>query len=319
MSVHVVANESEVGGCEECGGRLEHGTSEIACTDCGLVQGDADVLDYRPTRAYTSDESLGLEAVTEGMHDRGIGGSVGRYRDARGNVLSSKKRKQLYRLRRLHGQARFESKAKKNLALGLTETGRLCTALGLSRPLCEQAQHLFRSTQSAGLLVGRSIEAMAAGAVWATIRLNGLPRQLTEVEQVAATFSVSVSHAYSVLNQELGLPTPPPDPRDHVAPIAGEIGLSPEDRARAAEYCERAVLAELHVGRRPRGFAAACIDIVRGDGRSTGDELTLADLADVAGSTPVTVRRQRQLILENGIDVSRPVAASASVETVPEQ
>jgi len=150
-----------------------------AVRDCGLI---VEGVSTRPERSrifQDDDESKrrtgGPRTVTR--HDRGLSTTIGRKRDARG-TRSRQKRRQLARLRREHDRARFRSKRERNLAHGLGGIDRLTAQLGLSKSVQEQASSLFRTAQDANLLIGRSIESIAAGCVYATCRINDVPRTL---------------------------------------------------------------------------------------------------------------------------------------------
>lgn len=72
-----------------------------------------------PERRFDDDENDPERTgapIMPTRHDRGISTEIGRKTDARGNDLSSKKRKQLGRLRREHSHGRWRTKAERNLA-----------------------------------------------------------------------------------------------------------------------------------------------------------------------------------------------------------
>ncbi|WP_206425025.1 transcription initiation factor IIB family protein [Halosimplex salinum] len=114
------------------------------------------------TRTYDKDETNRERTgapLTEARHDRGLSTKIGYKADGKGNRLSSRKRRQLGRLRREHTRAKWQSKAERNLAHGCTEIARLVGALDLDRDHREQASALFRSAQSADLLPGPVVSA----------------------------------------------------------------------------------------------------------------------------------------------------------------
>ncbi|GGL65385.1 hypothetical protein GCM10009039_24060 [Halocalculus aciditolerans] len=85
--------------------------------------------------------------------------------------------------------------------------------LELAKTHREQAPRLFRSAQNEDLLVGRSIEAMAAAGVYAACRCTGHPFPQGAVVDAARAERSRVMNAYSVPNEELGLPAKPMRPR----------------------------------------------------------------------------------------------------------
>ncbi len=123
-----------------------------------------------------------------------------RLADGNGNQLAGSKHSRLSRMRREHSRGRFDSKAERNLAHGLGEVRRIASALGLSKSIRNQACQHFRSAQNEDLLRGRSIEAIAAGSVYATCRCNGLGRTIEEIAALARVKQQRVMNAYKVLN-----------------------------------------------------------------------------------------------------------------------
>jgi len=173
--------------CPECGGSLNTDGGEIACRDCAIVI-ESCRLDRRGPRLFSEDDTSKARTgapLTEARHDRGLSTEIGYRTDANGNTLPAKKQRQLNRLRREHSRARWRSKAERNLATGLSEVARITADLELADSLQQQASSLFRTAQENDLLVGRSVESIAAASVYATCRLNEATRTLNEVAAVA--------------------------------------------------------------------------------------------------------------------------------------
>ena len=162
--------------CPECSSRLTTDRGETSCTECGLIVEEY-WIDHGP--AHFSDDLDGRKRteppVTPTRHDRGISTEIGRKRDANGNSLPGKKRRQLGRLRVQHSRARWTTKAERNLAAGLTEVRRVASALDLPYAIRDRACRLFRSAQDENLLPGRSVEAFATASVYAACRCRRVP------------------------------------------------------------------------------------------------------------------------------------------------
>jgi len=282
--------------CAECGGQVRTNSIETACEDCGLIV-DEQRIDHGPDWQHSTDHSESQKRVgpprTVARHDNGLSTEIGRWRDGNGNQLAGSKRSRLSRMRREHSRGRFGSKADRNLAYGLGEVRRIASALGLSASIRNQACQLFRSAQNEDLLRGRSIEAIAAGSVYATCRCNGLGRTIEEIAELARVNQQRVMNAYKVLNQELGLPTQPIRPSGFVPRLASELGVSDQLRHRAQRLAEHSETVDETVGVRPSGFAAACLYKT---GQEYGQPLTQRAAADAANVTPTTVRAHRDTI-----------------------
>jgi len=281
-------------GCPDCGGRVRTNSIETVCEDCGLVLHE-EPIDHGPEWRSFEDDRTNPERtgapLTPTRHDRGISTEIGRKTDGKGNDLSGSKRRQLGRFRREHSRARFRSKSERNLAHGLSEVSRIVSALDMSDVIDDQACDLFRSAQSEDLFHGRSIEAMAAGSVYAACRCNRLPWTLEEVSAVSRVNKERVENAYRALNRELGLPTVPPSPQQYVPRLASELGISQEVRQEAERLAKKAENHRLANGRNPIGVAAGCLyeAIQRGD-----ESVTQCELGECADVSPNTVRDRWQ-------------------------
>jgi transcription initiation factor TFIIB len=276
--------------CPECDGQIAADAGERHCTDCGLIVDEYRVdhsATKRPAPESDDDPSHVGAPRTRTMHDGGLTTEIGRHRDGAGHTLDGAKRRRLGRLRTQQRRARHGSKREQNLETGLREVSRVVGALGLTDALDEQAAVIFRRAQDEDLLLGRSIEGVAAASVHAACRCAGLPRTIDEVEAVARVKADRVRNAYRVLNDELGLPTVPQTPRDFVPKFASALGVGARLRKRALDLADLAVETGVANGRQPSGIAAACLYQAT---RERGHTRTQADLAEVADVTPVTLR-----------------------------
>lgn len=288
--------------CPECEGRLQTESGETACTDCGLVI-EACRIDPGPEWREFNDGGESRERTgaprTHARHDRGLSTDIGRNTDGKGRALSRRKRRQLSRLRREHGRARYESRQERNQAYAFTEIRRLISGLGLGNSLRDQACALFDQAQEARLLQGRSLEGFAAGSVYAVCRCNRRPETIATVAEHARCEKREIQNAYSVLNRELGLPTPPPRPAAFVPKLVSELGLSEEIRRQARAFATEGTEAGLVSGRNPAGYAAACIAVAAD---RTGETVAQNALAEAADVCPVTVRKGEEKVAEGAID-----------------
>ncbi|AQL42123.1 transcription initiation factor IIB [Halorientalis sp. IM1011] len=282
--------------CPECPGTLVTDGGETRCESCGLVI-EAARLDRRGPRVFDETDSNRKRTgspLTNARHDRGLSTCIGQRQDGKGNDLSSQKRRQLARLRREHTRAKWRSKAERNLGHGCTEIARMVSALGFDRGLREQAATLFRTAQDADLLRGRSIEAIAAGCVYAACRCSEHPCTVAEVTTVARVAEDRIRNAYLVLNRELDLPVPPQEPVEFIPKLASAVDAAPAVERTARELATQAVETGLASGRNPAGFAAACIEVAAAE---HGTEVLQFELAAAADVCPVTVRTQRDALL----------------------
>lgn len=301
--------------CPDCDGRVVADGGERHCTDCGLIV-DEYQIDHGATKRQAPDADDDPRHIgsprTRTMHDGGLTTTIGRYRDGTGKTLDGKTRRRLRRLRTQQRRARHGSKRERNLELGLQEVSRMIGALDLTDSLEEQAATMFRRAQDDDLLVGRSVEEMAAASVHAACRCAGLPRSIAEVGAVARVASARVRSAYKVLNEELGLPAVPPTPREFVLKYASALDVDGRVRKRALDLADHAVETGVANGRRPSGIAAACLYHAA---REHGQTRRQVDVAETAGVSSVTLRA-RWKELREGLRTSTD---GSSTDTVGEQ
>ncbi len=176
---------------------------------------------------------------------------------------------------------------------GLKEVRAVAAALETSESLTEQSAALFRRAAENGLLVGQSLEAMAAACIHAVARDRQQPFPTKQVASVSTVDCSSIRTAYNKLIQEFGLQLTPPMPMWFLPRFASDAGLSQEVRRQARELAELAVEDGSHVGQSPTGVAAAAL---YGAAKQQDESVTQEELADAACVSVVTLSRQWQTI-----------------------
>jgi transcription initiation factor TFIIB len=285
-------------GCPECDGRVTTNTRETVCDGCRLVLADQPI-DHGPEwRQFEGDDEPDRSRVGQPLsptqHDHGLATEIGTHVDGRGRRLHGAARRWGYRLRREQTRTTRGQSSDRNRMHGNFEIGRLCSGLELDVSLRQQACALFASAQNAGLLRGRSVEAIAAACVYAVCRLDGRPVTQEDVERFAHDSGVSVSWAYRTLNTEPGLPIPPRSAQSFVARVLDD--LDPDDsvetnviRRVATGLVGRHEREGLSNGRNPRGIAAAALYHALAEAWPAA-QVTQKALATDAGVTEVTLR-----------------------------
>ncbi|QRV17431.1 transcription initiation factor IIB family protein (plasmid) [Haloterrigena salifodinae] len=284
-------------GCPDCGGSVRTTGRETVCEDCGLILEDTHLdrgPDWGRHDAQGSEKRTGAP-LTPTRHDRGLSTEIGYKQDGHGNALSSTKRRQLNRLRREQSRAQWQSKAERNLAYGLGEIRRIVASLGLAESIRDQACSLFRTAQSEQLCRGRSLEAVAAASVYATTRCNGLGRARSEVAACARCDQQRLTNAYTAMNVELELPTQPIAATDRIPRLATALEVPNHVRRRALDLAQTARERGLTIGCRPSGVAAGCLYLAA---QRVGLCLSQQRIADIAGTSPNTLRNRRDELLE---------------------
>lgn len=301
-NVRESASKMDSSSCPECGGQIIHDEShgETVCKDCGLVVDD-EALDRGPEwRAFFAkekDEKSRVGApMTPLIHDKGLSTNISwQNKDAYGRTISSRKRRQIQRLRTWNRRFRTKDAHDRNLKHAFGEITRMGSALGFAEPIQETAGVLYRRAVEENLLPGRSIEAMATASLYGAARQQGSPRTLVEFATVSRVDELQIQRAYRYLSKELNLGIPPADPVSYVRQFISELRVSDEAERMARELLDVAEDQNVYSGKSPAGLAAAAVYAAT---HLTNEGLTQAAVSDVAHVSHVTIRDRYQELLD---------------------
>jgi transcription initiation factor TFIIB len=283
--------------CPECSGKnLIHDsdTGETICGDCGLVLYEQ-MLDKGPEwRAFTQQEKASRSRVgmptSYSIHDKGLSTTISQIdRDAFGRKLPQSTRLQMWRLRKWQIRSRVHSSTDRNLAQAMSELERLASKVNISPPIREKAALVYRKALDKGLVRGRSINAIAAAALYAACRKSGSPKALREIAEASLVDKKDVARCYRLLLQELEFHMPVSDPLTYVSKIAEKNGVSGKTQGAAITILRNARQKRFSAGKDPMGMAAAALYIAC---LQNGEKITQKDIAEAAGVTEVTVRNR---------------------------
>jgi transcription initiation factor TFIIB len=284
----------------------DYDRAELVCSGCGLVVHDR-IMDIGPEwRAFDQEQrdKRGRTGapMTLTIHDKGLSTMIDwRDRDAHGKDLTPKRRAQIYRLRKWQRRIRVSDATERNLAFALSEIDRMSSHLALPRNIREAASLVYRKAVEERLIRGRSIEGVAAAALYAACRESKIPRTLDEIAEVSRVSKKEIGRSYRFIARELMIHLRPTSPIDYVPRFGSDLGLSGEAQSKAIELLKEAQKKGLTSGRGPTGVAAAAVYIAS---VLTGERRTQRDVADVARVTEVTVRnRYKELCDKLGLDV----------------
>ncbi len=284
--------------CPECGGsslfwNKERG--EIICNNCGLVVEDKMVDFGQEWREFDSDSAEMKRRtgapMTYTQYDQGLGTEVGRKADLY-NLKKTTKNK-FFRLRKW--QYRISTAIERNLKLALGELKRVSSYLKLPKSVEEEAARIYTMAVQRGLVRGRSMESVVAGALYAACRRHEMPRTLDEISGASGIEKKEVGRTYRFITRELGINVLPSNPIDYVPRFSSSLRLSPKTQSKAVEIIEMAQKSELTSGRGPTGIAAAGLYVAS---LINGEKRTQREVADVAGVTEVTIRNRYKELLE---------------------
>jgi transcription initiation factor TFIIB len=224
--------------------------------------------------------------------DQGLGTDVGRKGDL--YALGVKDKNKFFRLRKW--QQRISTAIERNLKLALAELKRVSSFLKLPRSVEEEASRVYTLAVQKGLVRGRSMESVVAGALYAACRRHDVPRTLDELSEASGIEKKEIGRTYRFITRELGIKILPSNPADYIARFASALNLTAETQSKSVEIIESAQDIELTSGRGPTGIAAAALYVAA---LIHGEKRTQREVADVAGVTEVTIRnRYKELLSE---------------------
>lgn len=284
--------------CTECGGKdiyRDEEKGETICRTCGLVIEDKMVDFTQEWRDFEEDgggsrRRTGAPA-TYTQFDQGLGTEVGQTSDFY-KLGSEKSKDKFFRLRKWH--YRISTAIERNLKVALAELKRVGSFLKLPKNVEEEAARIYTLAVQKGLVRGRSMESVVAGALYAACRRHEVPRTLDEMGEASGIEKKEIGRTYRFITRELEISILPSNPADYIPRFASALSLSADTQTKAVEILEQARDIELTSGRGPTGIAAAALYVAS---LIFGEKRTQREVADVAGVTEVTIRnRYKELI-----------------------
>ncbi len=224
-------------------------------------------------------------------YDRGLGTDVGQKQDI--YRLSGKGKNKYFRLRKW--QYRISTAIERNLKLALAELKRVASYLKLPKSVEEESARVYTLAVQRGLVRGRSMESVVAGALYAACRRHEVPRTLDELAEASGIDKKEIGRTYRFVTRELGIRILPSNPIDYIPRFASALRLSADTQSKAVEILEMAQNSELTSGRGPTGIAAASLYVAA---LINNEKRTQREVADIAGVTEVTIRNRYKELLK---------------------
>jgi|GEM_PF-1087008 len=256
--------------CPECGGFIneDENTGEYYCVRCGLVLGErVPTSEPTPHELFGEDRRFGPR-LTKLLHDDGLG--------------------TVSRPVRTTGRMWVESKnEKKILKRLLSEVMWVSSRLGVSREVGERAATLCRMAISKGVQ-RRGARALAASAIYLSMKEMGCPRSIQEVAAAADTPIGPLSRGIGFFVFTLGVRNRLVDPDVLIDRIARALDLGGAVCSEAEKIYGLLRENGITVGRRPQAVASAALYLAC---RRLGISLSVSRIAEVAGVGDVTVRK----------------------------
>jgi len=289
--------------CPECGSTnliVDSEMGEYVCGRCGLVIEENIPSQGAEWRAFTPQERDARARAgtpTDYSHyDKGLSTVIRVEKDAFGRPLSPKVKQQMWRLRRWQMRSKVHASQSRNLMLAMSELQRLSEILYMPSSVHDMAAIIYRKTLNEGLVRGRSIGGMVAGALYAAIRFTKLPRTLKEIAEASQRSGKEIARSYGVIVRNLEMRMPIDDPTDYVTKVAEKAKVSSEVEGLAIKLLREAKKKYATTGKDPSGLAAAILYL---SARMLKEKVTQARLAKAANVTEVTVRNRKRDLMKS--------------------
>jgi transcription initiation factor TFIIB len=226
--------------------------------------------------------------MTATLHDKGLSTTFYAGRDAAGNSLSGGQRRKFRRLQKHHSRARFDTKRARNMAYANSQIERICGQLEHGEDHAEAVCDLYRRAADEDVLMGRSVDTAVAALYYAECRRSGRPVTVDALAEFLDLDPAEVVSHYRGYIKDLSLGVPPFTPADHVPRLTDALDLPTVVESAAIRLAQKTTDAGLANGRKPSGFAAACIYLK--------SNLTQQQVADAADCSIATVRKHKDRI-----------------------
>ncbi len=277
--------------CPRCGSTNiveDPETGYLVCQDCGLII-DSSILNFsKDWRAFDSDEYM--ERAHAGAPVTPLRPSFGL--DTEITLTRGLSKKSVNQLKRT--QKHVADSKEKTVEPALRKIRDAAESLNIPQETIEDAATLYRMAARAGLVKGRSMDAMVAAVIYAACRRTDVPRTLEEVSRYFSLEEKEVGRSFRFLFRKLGIQIPPPKPENFVYLICSKLNLPEEIATQAIRIIKIAKRNGATMGREPVGVAAAAVYMAC---QELGIHRTQRELAQAANVTEVTVRnRYKELI-----------------------
>jgi len=304
----MIKNEKVVG-CQECGGTdliKDFEAGELVCERCGMVITNT-LMDTGPEwRAFDEEQREKRTRVgaplTWTIHDKGLSTIIDWHdRDVYGRKLKPDQKARVYRLRKWHRRSKVSGATERNLAFALSELTKVAYKLNLPKNVLETSSVIYRKVVKARLIRGRSIQGVAAAAIYMACRQCNIIRTLEEVAAAANITKKEGGRNYRFLLRKLETKVPPVNPTSYVSKFVNQLTLSGETENIAMMILTQATELRLTSGRGPAGIAAAATYIAS---MITDERRTQGEIAKGAHVTEVTIRnRYKELTQKLNIEM----------------
>ncbi|KAI1493462.1 transcription factor [Biscogniauxia mediterranea] len=285
----------------------EFSSGDMVCASCGLVLG-ARIIDTRSEwRTFANDDQNNDDPsrVGDGPNTL-LNGDQLETTIAFGEGSRSR---ELHRAQNRSTQ----DKATKALLNAYRDIGNLCDAINIPKATQDSAKHMYKMTDDAKILKGKSTEAIIAGCIFIACRQSKIGRTFREIHALTKVSKKEIGRTFKVLEKFLqehrdkntaGSFMQPLEPVQNTnSTNAAELCARYCSQLRfnnphlieklSVELCDKCSSLPMLAGRSPLSIAASCIYMIS---HLMGDPRSYKAIARVAGVSDGTIKTAYRFI-----------------------
>lgn len=274
--------------CPECNStnlKTDRERGEMICQGCGLVVEDHMVDFDKEWKDFDDHEEKRARAgapLTYTKPNQGLGTQIGNHKD----FQKAKQKNKLIRMIRWQ----YRSTAmEKNLKLALAHIKQMSSFLKLTKFIEEETARLYTLAARKGLVKGRTIEYVTAGALYAACKKHDFPRTLDEIAEASGYNKRAIAKSCKLISRSLSLRFSPINFTSFISKFANKLDLIPETESNAIRILEEADAKGITNGRTLIGIIAASLYIATS---FNCEKRTQKEIAKITGVTEVTLRKR---------------------------
>ncbi len=256
------------------------------CKNCGVVFDQ--VFEEAPRRAFTPQE-IEQRRQTEPVY--GTHGSrtvISKF----DKDVSAELKQKFRRLSKIHRST--TSTFERNMSIAQPKLLGYAAALGLPKTITDEALRIYEKVVTKKLTMGRSINNLIAGSIYAAIRLNDIPRTVEEISEVTQINEKLITKAYRLILSELNLAPKSTSISRFISRYGEDLGLSAAVQVRANQMIEKAKANGMQtLGKDPKGLAAAALYLAAKEANTPKSQAMISNVCKIS---EVTLRNRAKEI-----------------------
>jgi transcription initiation factor TFIIB len=224
------------------------------------------------------------------VHDMNLSTVIGKTnKDSTGQYIDSGMQARMNRLRIWDSRTMYRDSSSRNFTTAFLLLNRLKDKLVLTPSIVEKTAYTYRKVQEAGLIRGRTINAVLVACLYITCRELGVSRTIDELAEASNLRRKTIAKIYREIVFYLQRKIPQVNCFQCIDKIANKIELNERTIRHARELMKKVLEQEFSAGKDPMGFAGAVLYVsLQLDGKT----IRQIDIAEAAGVTEVTIRNR---------------------------